>query len=134
MGVERSQKTENKNLHGVVDDILVEVDGDDLVSILSGELHDAVAHGTHADHTNFFDLFADAGRGGEAACSSFSDTFGKHDGWFGVVSVKVGDASHLRPLFRKGKCTNDTIRYAKHLSFYWWHVIRVRIPVQDSLK
>ena len=85
VGVERSQKTENKNLHGVVDDILVEVDGDDLVSILSGELHDAVAHGTHADHTNFFDLFADAGRGGEAACSSFSDTFGKHDGWFGVV-------------------------------------------------
>ena len=104
MGVERSQKTENKNLHGVVDDILVEVDGDDLVSILSGELHDAVAHGTHADHTNFFDLFADAGRGGEAACSSFSDTFGKHDGWFelfqltGTCSqIKVGDASGAPP-------------------------------------
>ena len=111
MEVERSQKTENKNLHGVVDDILVEVDGDDLVSILSGELHDAVAHGTHADHTNFFDLFADAGRGGEAACSSFSDTFGKHDGWFGVLS-DFDPNETTRPLFvdfyyflvKKGKC------------------------------
>ena len=109
MGVERSQKTENKNLHGVVDDILVEVDGDDLVSILSGKLHDAVAHGTHADHTNFFDLFADAGRGGEAACSSFSDTFGKHDGWFGVVQfIKVGDASATSGPF-SGKSNVQTI-------------------------
>lgn len=110
MGVERSQKTENKNLHGVVDDILVEVDGDDLVSILSGELHDAVAHGTHADHTNFFDLFADAGRGGEAACSSFSDTFGKHDGWFGVVRRKRVWGRHLSGPFTFMKI-NNRVRY-----------------------